>query len=105
MATFLVTYHGGDGMPATPEARQQVMAAFAAWAQSVGGAMLDPGAPLTAVKRVSPDGVGDGPADGPVCGYTLLSAETIDEATGLVASHPFVTRGGVLQVSQAAELS
>ena len=35
MATFLVTYHGGPGMPASAEAREQMMAAFQAWAAGV----------------------------------------------------------------------
>jgi hypothetical protein len=41
---FLVTYHGADA-PAPEEARQ-AMAAFMAWAASVGEALADPGAPL-----------------------------------------------------------
>src|SRR5262249_58936006 len=44
MPRFLVTYHG-VGEPA-PEQAQQAMAAFMAWASSVGGALVGPGAPL-----------------------------------------------------------
>jgi hypothetical protein len=104
MPKFLVTYHGGDGMPSSPEARQQVMAAFSAWAASVGDAMVDPGAPLIAMKTVSDGSVNDGPATGPVGGYTLLKANDLDAAVKLVESHPFVRRGGSLQVSEAAVL-
>ena len=38
MPTFLITYHGGGEMPASPEAREQMMAAFQAWAASTGKA-------------------------------------------------------------------
>jgi hypothetical protein len=104
MPKYLVTYHGNEGMPSSPEARQQVMAAFGAWVASVGDAMIDPGAPLTAMKTVSSSGVIDGPADGPLGGYTLLEASDLASAVELVESHPFVQRGGSLQVSEAANL-
>jgi hypothetical protein len=105
MPKYLVTYHGGEGMPSSPEARQQVMQAFGAWAASVGDSMLDPGAPLTAIKTVSSGAVSDGPAPGPVGGYTLSQADDLQAAVKLVESHPFVTRGGSLQVSEAADLT
>ena len=101
MATFLVTYHGGGGMPASPEAQQQMLAAFHAWAASAGDHMLDPGAPLGPTVAVTSDGVTDGAASGPIGGYTLLRAESLDEAVGVVKGHPFLGRGGTLQVSEA----
>jgi len=100
MATFLVTYHGGPGMPASAEAREQMMAAFQAWAASVGDAMVDPGAPLGPRKSVSGSGVSDAPADPSLGGYTLLRADSLDDAVKTVSDHPFVGRGGTLQVSQ-----
>jgi len=102
MPKYLITYHGGEGMPSSPEARQQVMEAFGTWAASIGDAMVDPGAPLTAMKTVSDGSVTVGPAPGPVGGYTVLTADNLDAAVKLVESHPFVRRGGSLQVSEAA---
>src|SRR5215472_2714849 len=101
MPKFLVTYHGGGGPPASPEAREQMMAAFQAWAASVGGNMVDPGAPLGPSKVVTSDGVADGAVSGGIGGYTVIAAESLDDAVGLVKSHPFVARGGALQVSEA----
>ncbi|MGH7686141.1 MAG: hypothetical protein ACREN2_04925 [Candidatus Dormibacteria bacterium] len=102
MPKFLVTYHGGDGMPSDPAALQQVVAAFMGWAQSVGSAMVDPGAPLTNIKTLSSSGVSDGPAPGHVGGYTLLEADDMDTAVRLAEPHPFIKRGGSLQVSEVA---
>lgn len=104
MPKYLVTYHGGEEMPSSPEARQEVMAAFGAWAASVGEALVDPGAPLAAIQTVSSGVVTDGPAEGPVGGYTLLEAADLASAVKLVESHPFVQRGGSLQVGEAANL-
>jgi hypothetical protein len=101
MPTFLVTYHGGGGPPASPEAREQMMAAFQVWAASVGGNMIDPGAPLGPSKVVTSDGVTDGAATGKLGGYTLITAGSLDDAVKIVKDHPFVGRGGALQVSEA----
>jgi hypothetical protein len=104
MPTYLITYHGGEGMPATPEARQQVLEAFGAWASGIGDAMLDPGAPLAGSRTVSARGVTEEPAAGAASGYTLVQAGNLDAAVELVTSHPFLTRGGSLQVSEAVDL-
>ncbi len=101
MPKFLVTYHGG-GMPESEEGRQQAMAAFAAWIGATGKALVDPGAPLGASKTVSPGSVTDGAAPGPFNGYSILDAADLDSAVDLVRAHPYVERGGSLQVSEAA---
>jgi hypothetical protein len=100
MAKFLITYAGGGGMPADPNVREQMMAAFGAWVASVGDKMVDPGAPLGPAKAVTSEGVRDDAAGG-VGGYTLVEAGSIDEAVDLVRNHPFVGRGGTLHVSEA----
>jgi hypothetical protein len=104
MPTYLVTYHGSGEPPPTPEGQQQAMAAFGEWIASVGDAMIDPGAPLSASRAVSPSGVVESPADGPIAGYTVLRAPDLDGAVKLVENHPFVSRGGTLQVSEAVDL-
>jgi hypothetical protein len=62
--------------------------------------MVDPGTPLGASKTVSAEGVSDaGPGAG-VGGYSLIKADDLDAAVGLVKNHPFVARGGTLRVSE-----
>lgn len=100
MATFLVTYYGGGPPPDSAAAREQMMAAFQAWAASVGDAMVDPGAPLGPRRTVTGSGVSEEPADAALGGYTVLRADSLDDAVKAVESHPFVSRGGTLQVSQ-----
>jgi len=100
MTKFLVTYHG-TSEPDSPEAAQQMMAAFMAWASKTGGALVDPGAPLGPAKVVSSNGVIDGVAEGPSGGYSIIEADDLDSAVALVTDHPFVGRGGALQVSTA----
>jgi hypothetical protein len=101
MPSYLITYHGGPGMPTDPEAAKQMLAAFQAWVTEVGSAMKDPGAPLGAAKTVSAASEADGQTAAPIGGYTVLEAATLDQAVGLVRSHPFLSRGGSLQVCEA----
>jgi len=100
MANFLVTYHGG-GMPETEEGRRQATADFGAWVGKVGDALVDPGAPLGPAKTVSADAVRSGSAAGPATGYSVLRAGGLDAAVDLVRDHPFIGRGGSLQVTEA----
>jgi hypothetical protein len=100
MATFLITYHGCSGPPSSPEAAQQMQAAFQAWVSTVGDNMIDPGAPLGAAQAVTTAGVADPEGVGPA-GYTLISADDLDAAIAMVKNHPFIGRGGTLVVSQA----
>ncbi len=100
MPRFLVTYHGG-GMPESEEEHQQAMAAFGAWVGATGKALVDPGAPLGPSRTVSAGSVTDGRASEPFNGYSILEAADLDAAVGLVRSHPYVERGGSLQVSEA----
>lgn len=104
MPKYLITYHGGEGMPTDPEGSQQAMAAFQSWAAGVGAAMIDPGAPLAGAKTVSAGSVSEGQAAGSIGGYTLIQAADLDEAVKLVEPHPFLTRGGSLQVNEAVNL-
>lgn len=100
MTKFLVTYHGA-GAPRTDAEKQQAMAAFMAWVNQVGSALVDPGAPLGDSAVVSSDGVSDGVAQGQPGGYSMLEADDLAAAAELLRDHPFVGRGGALQVSQA----
>jgi hypothetical protein len=98
MPKYLITYHGGEGMPASEEARRQAMAAFMAWVESTGDALVDPGAPLGQRSTVNGTGETATPASEPIAGYTIIQANDLDTAVTLVRSHPFITRGGSLQV-------
>ena len=78
-----------------------MMSAFTEWAGSVGDSMVDPGSPLGPSKVVTSEGDTDGKATGEVAGYTIITADSLDDAVRAVRSHPFVGRGGTLQVSEA----
>jgi len=100
MSRFLVTYHG-SGMPDDPELMEQAKAAFGAWVAQAGDAIVDPGAPVHRVTQVSSGSATD-PVE--VGGYSIIQADSPDAAAAVLQSHPYVARGGTLQVNQVLEV-
>jgi len=94
MSKFLITYHG-SGMPDDPAMMEQAKAAFGAWVAGAGDAIVDPGAPVQMVTQVASEGATDALQIG---GYSIIQADTVDAARAELAKHPFVARGGTLQI-------
>jgi hypothetical protein len=100
VSKFLVTYHG-SGMPDDPELMEQAKAAFGKWVVEAGDALVDPGAPLHMVTQVA-----SGHATDPIQigGYSIVETDSLDAAVALLQTHPYVARGGTLQVNQILEV-
>jgi hypothetical protein len=100
VSRFLVTYHG-SGMPEDPALLDQAKAAFGSWLAEAGDAIVDPGAPVHMVTQVS-SGSTTEPAE--IGGYSIIQADSPDAAAAVLQSHPFVLRGGTLQVNQVLDV-
>jgi hypothetical protein len=96
MSKYLVTYHNA-AMPNDPVMMEQAKAAFGKWLQSAGKSIVDPGAPVRMVKQVSG---GNQSAAVEIGGYSIIQAPSIEDAVKVLQSHPFVSRGGTLQVNE-----
>lgn len=101
MPKFLVTYHGSN-MPHDPESMSKARDAFMQWAGKTGRALVEPGAPIGATRTLSSHGTGDGVAEGPYNGWSVIEASDLNEAAKLLQGHPFIGRGGVLQINEPA---
>lgn len=99
MPKFLVTYHGSN-MPHDPESMAKARNAFMQWAQKTGAALSEPGAPVAGTRTVSSEGIKGGSAEGPFNGWSVIEAPDMNAAAKLLADHPFIGRGGVLQISE-----
>ena len=99
MPRFLVTYHGGN-MPHDPGSMAKARDAFIHWAGKTGPALVDPGAPVGAARTVSSKGTKGGPAEGPFNGWSVVEADDLDAAAKVLADHPFIGRGGALQINE-----
>jgi hypothetical protein len=91
MAKFIYLYRG----PATPmseltpEQGAERMAAFGAWMEKLGAALVDVGSPFGPSASVRDDGV-EGPA-GDLTGYTIIEAPDLSAAMAFTDGLPFLS--------------
>lgn len=104
MTNFVLIYSGGT-IPESQEEQQKVMAAWGAWYGAMGDAIVDGGNPFSMSKHVGQNGVGDGPVGNtPATGYTVISAESLDDAVSKVENHPHVSHGGQVSVYETFQM-
>jgi hypothetical protein len=104
MAKYLLAYHGG-GMPETEEEQQRVMAAWGVWYGQLGNAVVDPGNPVGDAMRVGPDGgVTTVGGDDPISGYTIISADSLDDAVAKAQGNPILAAGGSIEVCETFDV-
>ncbi len=105
MTKYVLAYHGGHGMPETEEGMNELMAAWGAWFDGMGGSLLDGGNPISVAKTVNSDGsVSDGGGANPLTGYSLIEAGTIDAALDIAKGCPVIANGGSVEVAEAMDM-
>jgi len=96
MTKYLFIYHApmtpADAAPPTPEQMEAVMGQWNAWAGKVGDRMVDFGNPLAGGVQVTPEGTS--PSTREVAGYTLIEADSMDDALALAQDHPHLNMPG-----------
>ncbi len=87
MSKYLLVYQGktDPNWQPTPEQGEAMMQAWTSWGAKVGSALSDFGAPTGARTRVG--GSGDAL---PITGYTVVEADSLDDARVLCDGHPFL---------------
>ena len=95
MKRYLLVVYGPKAD--SEEERAAGMALMAEWYRALGPALVDPGAPFTAAKSVSGNGVG--PALGPnATGFNVVQAGSLEEAEALAAKCPLLQHGRQINV-------
>jgi hypothetical protein len=102
MANFLLTFHGEGGMPADADEAATIMAAWGAWFGRLGEAVVDPGNPTSHTKAISPDGSVMDATSAPT-GYSIIRADSLDQAVELSKGCPVLAAGQVVLVSETFE--
>ena len=101
MAKYVLLYRGG-GMPSSQEETDRVMAAWGDWFGKLGPAVADPGNPSSTSKTISTDGsVSGGTAS--ISGYSIISADSLDEAVELSKGCPVLAGGSTIEVVETFE--
>jgi hypothetical protein len=104
MTNFVLLYTGG-GMPESEDENAAVMAAWGAWYEGMGAAIVDGGNPFGNSKNVTDKGIGDGSVSSPpVTGYTIISADSLDAAVAKVKNHPHINYGGQVTVHETFQM-
>jgi len=104
MTNFVLVYTGG-GMPEDEAMGAEIMAAWGAWYGKMGAAVVDGGNPFSGAKTVTAEGVSDGAASSPAAtGYTVISADSMDDAVAKVQGHPHLSYGGQVSVYETFEM-
>lgn len=97
MANYLLVYHGGS-MPEGEAAQAAAMQAWDAWFQQLGSAVVDGGNPASGTKVISADGsVAPGGPTSP-SGYSIIKADSHDQAVALAKGCPVLAGGAMIEV-------
>ncbi len=91
MKKFIVLYHAPQSAAekmnaSSPEDMKAGMAEWMAWSEKAGDKLVDFGTPLGNPKDVTSSGASASDSD--VNGYTIIQAESMDEAVELLKQHP-----------------
>jgi len=91
MKKFIVLYHSTKGAwekmkDATPEEMKKGMESWMEWAKACGSGLVDMGTPLANGQKVTEAGIS--PSEKGVIGYSMLQAETMEQAVAMLKGHP-----------------
>jgi hypothetical protein len=98
MVNYLLLYSGGS-IPASETEQKAVMQAWNIWMNNLGASLVDGGNPFTPkAKTIASDGaISDGPA-GLASGYSVIKANSMDEALKIAQACPVLQGGAKVMV-------
>ena len=99
MGKYVFLYTGGQ-MAETAEAQQESMQAWGAWFGSLGSSVSDMGNQFGASATVKSGGAVSGSALN-AGGYSIISADSLEDATAKAAGCPVLSGGGTVEVYEA----
>jgi hypothetical protein len=90
MTKYMYLYRGPAPNQGTPEQSAERAAAFGAWMERVGSALLDVGSPFGTSAAVRDDGTEGAARD--LIGYTIMEATDLAAAKKLTEGLPFLSQ-------------
>ena len=103
MKRFMMTYFGGD-TPASKEAGAAHFQQYQQWLAELGDAVVSAMNPLKEGHTVTPDGQVASGSQSLISGYTVLQANSIEEALVMAKTCPFLAINGTLEVAEMIEM-
>jgi hypothetical protein len=105
MANYLLLYHGGGSMENAPaEEQDKVMQAWMSWFEGLGSAVVDGGNPISRGWTISKDGTEDHAGSNPATGYSVISADSMQQALVLAKGCPHLAQGGSIEICETVNI-
>ncbi len=102
MHNYVFAYYGEPRFK-SPEEGAKYMAKWKTWMDGLGDALVNPGVPMGKPKTVSSSGVSDGDKPNRVTGFSIVKANSMDEAVKMAKGCPHLEHGTV-DVAEAMEM-
>ena len=100
MANYVLAYRGG-AMAESPAEQEAAMTAWMNWFGALGDAIVDMGSPFGGSSTIGTDGsVKDGGASS-LTGYSIVSADSQDDAVAKAKGCPVLQNGGSVEVYES----
>jgi hypothetical protein len=100
VSEYVLLYRGGT-QPQSDEEREKATDAWIGWFGRLGSSVRDPGNPFGQTKRLGADGtVSDTPASDLVGGYSIVTADGIDDALALAKDCPALDSGSTITIHE-----
>jgi hypothetical protein len=103
MKQYVLVYLGGT-QPPDPEAANKHMNQYMEWLSSLGESVVIPTIPLKDTTTVSSDGTIKQGGSCAMSGFTVIKAESIEDALKIAQDCPFLDIGGSLEVSELMQM-
>ncbi len=103
MPQYVITYLGGN-QPSSPEEGKQNMANYMEWLSLLGENAVSPMNPFKDTHTINPDGTASARATTKMSGFTIIKAESMENALSIAKSCPFLETGDSLEVSELTQM-
>ena len=104
MENFMIAYYGGN----QPSSKEEGMVQMRKWKPRVEGlaeTIVDSGTPLPVSKIVTSSRVEDAKDPNSMIGLAVVNGESLESASEIAQSDPFLENRGTIRVSQMIEMN
>ena len=99
MAQYIIAYIGGQ-QPSTPEEGKAQMEKWKTWISDLGSAVVNPGTPLKDIRIMAADGSVSEGSGNDMHGFTVVEADSIEDALAMAQKCPYLEIGGRLEIAE-----
>jgi hypothetical protein len=103
MPKYLLAYRGGS-TPESEEEQRAVMGAWTGWFGALGPAVVDGGNPFSVAATVTSDRSTTEGGAAELTGYSLIRADSVDDAAQMAKGCPVLDAGGSVEVYETFEV-